>query len=571
MEEEKCIVKTNKDMQMLTKFSGANYKAFRDFSFDIKPLTVLLGANSCGKSSLINSLLMFSQTVETINISESALRLNGNKVGMGESLNVIREKNPKNILKFSFEFSDSEATRREIFNAKREFMEFIFLCTRILGQYFRHNKENNEETIKLSNEIESNYMYRDSYNAIQLKHISSNFCDLLNRFRASPLDENKKLKFHHDKLISFFKEVSIEKIENSLNHLASLGAKKLSPAKVEYQFHYNAKEDKLKILECTFFNSLGEKSINIGFAKGKFILKSDVIKRSALSKSRDEISTLVNFDSLGLVGEETSVNFIDRYTKTFDPFATLFCKLLTPLTRKIVSEFSDTKINHVSPLRAFPQRYYLLDKSIQHSHLNALEGTELAEILKKNPDIKNKINLLLAKFNLAVDVVKVNDIIHKINITQDSIDLELTDVGFGISQALPILVQAYLSPKKSITIIEQPEIHLHPKMQAWLTDALINIALKEEKRFVIETHSDALIRRIRLRIVDDKSALQPNDVLLCNLERNSADSSTSLKIIPITEDGDITWPADFLDVEINDTIRIQQLKVEKYLKNKGMH
>lgn len=190
--------------------------------------------------------------------------------------------------------------------------------------------------------------------------------------------------------------------------------------------------------------------------------------------------------------------------------------------------------------------------------------------MKKNPEIKKKINFLLAKFNLAVDVVKVNDIIHKINITQDSIDLELTDVGFGISQALPILVQAYLSPAKSITIIEQPEIHLHPKMQAWLTDALINIALKEDKRFVIETHSDALIRRIRLRIVDEKSALQPSDVLFCNLERNSSDSSTALKAIPVTEDGDITWPAEFLDVEINDTIKIQQLKVEKYMKNKGI-
>ncbi|MEZ2604610.1 AAA family ATPase [Kluyvera intermedia] len=554
---------------MLTKFSGSNYKAFRNFSFDIKPLTILLGANSCGKSSLINSLLMFSQTMETAHISESALRLNGNKVGMGESLNVIREKNPKNILTFSFEFSDTALTRREIFNAKREFMEFIFLCTRLLGQYFRQNKQN-EEITKLSNEIESNYMYRESYNSIQLKHISSNFCDLLEKFRALPIDDNKNLKFHHEKLITFFKDASIEKVQNSLIHLASLGAKKMSPTRVEYQFIYNKKEDKLRILECTFFNILGEKFINIGFSKGKFILKSDVIKRSALSKSRDEISSMINFDSLYLVEEDININFIDKYTQTADPFASLFCKLLTPIIKKIVSEFSYTKINHVSPLRAFPQRYYLLDKSIQHSHLNALEGTELAEILKKNPDIKKKINLLLAKFNLAVDVVKVNDIIHKINITQDSIDLELTDVGFGISQALPILVQAYLSPKKSITIIEQPEIHLHPKMQAWLTDALINIALKEDKRFVIETHSDALIRRIRLRIVDEKSALQPSDVLFCNLERNSSDSSTSLKTIPITEDGDITWPADFLDVEINDTIKIQQLKVEKYMKNKGI-
>ncbi|WP_342230089.1 AAA family ATPase, partial [Yersinia enterocolitica] len=235
------------------------------------------------------------------------------------------------------------------------------------------------------------------------------------------------------------------------------------------------------------------------------------------------------------------------------------------------SNLSDLKINHVSPLRAFPQRYYLLDKSIHHKQINVLDGTELAEVLKKNPDIKDKINSLLAQFSIAVDVEKVNDIIHKISVTQDAVNLELTDVGFGISQVLPVLVQAYLSPKNSITIIEQPEIHLHPNMQAWLTDAIINIALEENKRFLIETHSDALIRRVRLRIVDESSQLTEDNVRIYHLERDKIHSSTSLSHIPISSEGDIRWPAGFMDVEISDTIRIQQLKLEKNYKNKGVH
>ncbi|MWS50901.1 hypothetical protein GP960_27495, partial [Escherichia coli] len=133
-----------------------------------------------------------------------------------------------------------------------------------------------------------------------------------------------------------------------------------------------------------------------------------------------------------LIDEIQNVNFIDKHIVSLDPFASLFCNYLEKLTKAFISEFNGVKINHVSPLRAFPQRYYLLDKSIQHTFLNVLEGNELAEVLKKNPEIKNKINILLAKFNLEVDVVMVNDIIHKINITQDSISLELTDVGFGL-------------------------------------------------------------------------------------------------------------------------------------------
>lgn len=233
--------------------------------------------------------------------------------------------------------------------------------------------------------------------------------------------------------------------------------------------------------------------------------------------------------------------------------------------------FESGNVNHVSPLRAFPQRYYLLDKTVNHSQLNSVDGSELAEILKKNTSIIDNINMLLAEFNLAVDVVKVNDIIHKIVINQDAINLELTDVGFGISQVLPVLVQAYLSPANSITIIEQPEIHLHPKMQAWLTDALIKIAVKEKKIFIIETHSDALVRRIRLRIVDDSSELTEDDVAIYNLERDGNGTSTLLKRVKVNSEGDISWPGEFMDVEIQDTIRIQELKVQKLMNTKGVH
>ncbi|EGR0106703.1 AAA family ATPase, partial [Vibrio vulnificus] len=52
---------------MLNRISGKNYKAFEDFNLQISPLTILLGANSCGKSSLINLFLLLSQTIDSIN------------------------------------------------------------------------------------------------------------------------------------------------------------------------------------------------------------------------------------------------------------------------------------------------------------------------------------------------------------------------------------------------------------------------------------------------------------------------------------------------------------------------
>ncbi|MNO99610.1 hypothetical protein D3C76_913840 [compost metagenome] len=229
----------------------------------------------------------------------------------------------------------------------------------------------------------------------------------------------------------------------------------------------------------------------------------------------------------------------------------------------MLENLSNVKINHVSPLRAFPQRYYLLDKSLHHRKLNALDGTELAEVLKNNPTILKDINILFAPFNIGIDIDKVNNIIHKIVVTQDKVRLELTDVGFGISQVLPILVQAYLSPAKSLTIIEQPEIHLHPNMQAWLADALIKIALEKNKKFLIETHSDALIRRIRLRVVDDSSDLSEQHVNIYYLHRESNLSKTTIEQISVSPTGDLNWPKGFMDVEIKDTIDIQIMKSAK--------
>lgn len=282
-------------------------------------------------------------------------------------------------------------------------------------------------------------------------------------------------------------------------------------------------------------------------------IKSDIFNEKTLAISEPLIRKNLNFKSLSL---------IDTNQKTLkeNPYAEGVINVINKVTNVLIRELKETKINHVSPLRAFPRRYYLLEKSAQHTFLNALEGTDLAEILKKREDIKNKINLHLAVFDLAIDVEKVNDIIHKITVTQGAVNLELTDVGFGISQVIPIIVQAYLCPPESTTIIEQPEIHLHPQMQAWLTDALVKIAINENKKFIIETHSESIIRRLRLRLVDKKSNLELQHLKIYHLERNSHTCSTTINEVALTEYGDIEWPKGFMDIEIEDTIKIQAYK-----------
>jgi len=82
-----------------------------------------------------------------------------------------------------------------------------------------------------------------------------------------------------------------------------------------------------------------------------------------------------------------------------------------------------------------------------------------------------------------------------------SLKVNLRDVGSGIAQCLPILVQSLLAEKGATIIIEQPELHLHPEAQVALADFFIDQA-RAGKRFLIETHSEHFLLRFQRRIAE---------------------------------------------------------------------
>ncbi|MBN0459309.1 AAA family ATPase, partial [Pseudomonas aeruginosa] len=81
---------------------------------------------------------------------------------------------------------------------------------------------------------------------------------------------------------------------------------------------------------------------------------------------------------------------------------------------------------------------------------------------------------------------------------------DLTHVGVGVSQVLPIILMFLLSRKGDVLIFEQPELHLHPKIQSRLCDLFLVMA-QTGTQCIIETHSEYLINRLRLRIAQDKT------------------------------------------------------------------
>jgi AAA ATPase domain len=106
----------------------------------------------------------------------------------------------------------------------------------------------------------------------------------------------------------------------------------------------------------------------------------------------------------------------------------------------------------------------------------------------------------------------------------------LVDVGYGVSQALPVVAETLQARRGSLFLLQQPEVHLHPRAQAALGTYLGNIARQRRLTIVIETHSDYLIDRVRMD-VRDRAGLDPKDVCILFFERNGLDVNVSQLVI----------------------------------------
>ena len=96
----------------------------------------------------------------------------------------------------------------------------------------------------------------------------------------------------------------------------------------------------------------------------------------------------------------------------------------------------------------------------------------------------------------------------------------LTDVGYGISQVLPVITELLRSDSPNMFLLQQPEVHLHPSAQAELGTLFCSVA-SQGKQLIVETHGDYLIDRVRMDVRDATTALRPEDVSILFFERGA--------------------------------------------------
>ena len=105
---------------------------------------------------------------------------------------------------------------------------------------------------------------------------------------------------------------------------------------------------------------------------------------------------------------------------------------------------------------------------------------------------------------------------------QDRVLRNLVDVGYGVGQMLPLVTELVGPEQRDVYLLQQPEVHLHPRAQAGLGSLFCELA-SEDRQLIVETHSDHLIDRVRMEVRDGTTDLKPEEVLVLYFERNEID------------------------------------------------
>ena len=112
----------------------------------------------------------------------------------------------------------------------------------------------------------------------------------------------------------------------------------------------------------------------------------------------------------------------------------------------------------------------------------------------------------------------------------------LIDVGYGVSQVLPVIADLLRHRAPPIFLLQQPEVHLHPSAQAALGSLFCQVA-EPDRQLIIETHSDHLLDRVRMDVRDGTTRLKPDDVSILFFERNDLD--VRIHSIRLDEEGNV--------------------------------
>jgi hypothetical protein len=229
-------------------------------------------------------------------------------------------------------------------------------------------------------------------------------------------------------------------------------------------------------------------------------------------------------------------------------------KTLLMQSRRALEEISS--IVHVPPVRKLPDEVFRIsDKS------NKEYESSVYSMLAESPEAIEKVNEFLGRLDVEYEIkfLKPESVTESqrlngvgtftVNSKSSKTVLGFQDVGYGISQLVPVLASTFTGSQ--IVAIEQPELHLHPRLQAGIADALISARRTYGTQFLIESHSEGLMLRMQRRVRE--GVIDSNDVCVLYVNPDSNGYSSVIDI-GLEVDGFFNreWPQGFFEDRFTD-------------------
>ena len=458
--------------QYISSITLKNFKGFKELKdMKIKPVTVLCGTNSCGKSTILQSLLLYKQSLENQDPNKM-LTLKGRFTNLGKFEDLIFQKNLDNIITFDFklQFDKSFPIRFNEKHFQSDCIDYSISLKAFKTKGFLQDFKVIEQNISLSN--------KENKNIIKIKIASLEEDDTYN-------------------IIAYFRDEKIEfTVKPSFDNL---------------------------------FIQYWRRSGNLD------VLKTDVFLITSVMMPRTFKHLFDTYTYLGPLRQEPlrgyQYNEIPTEIGTKGENAAYF--YYTEKDKPIKNHY----FYNNRQKQFIPKEELTLLEAMQ-------EWLELMNIKKFVPELVNGIVYL----NLD-------------SVSAHSTRVSIADVGFGVSQIFPILLQGLRMQEGATLLLEQPEIHLHPNIQMQMSDYFIALALSK-KRVIAETHSDHVINRLVRRIVEDKTG-KLKDLIAIYFIKPTPEGATYEEIQIDDKHGIVNWPNGFFDQVANEQQKIILAGIKK--------
>ncbi|MEN8219025.1 MAG: DUF3696 domain-containing protein [Pseudomonadota bacterium] len=506
---------------MSISFSLSNFKGFKKLEqIELKPLTVICGANNSGKSSIIQSLLLMKQSSVSRRTFEAdfqnALILDDKEAlaHLGDWGDVIYKHDTEQEISWTWKLSGEVEIE-------------VSIDRQLQVSHFKFRETNSAFSFELR---------KAKYPKYHLILTGITLPDLL----LTWLYDGQPANRFDFKLTKTFAQIVIDEIQ-------------FSEIIVE-------------------FNSLFPHTVMGDFATQSYEVLSRVRKEL---KPKGKKPKYLEFFDKTLLDLNKSIKKMKNQGNAYKFNPNQRVELSSASYLFAIQSLRDFWLNfrYIGPLRDAPRRFYLFDEigkmnigvkgeytplvlameqdqPIPPYYRCIYEGKMIKEYEHRASDkMVDAVNgwLSLMKLPQLMPTPALKRNINQIKLDSAGIEVCLPDVGFGVSQILPVLIECLRTKQGETIILEQPEIHLHPSLQSKLGDFLICMA-RAGKKIVVETHSEHLIKRLYLRVAQEPSNETRNLLNTIFVSFDEQQQSSVTQQIVINEYGEIeNWPVGFFD------------------------